>query len=334
MRIGTSASFQGDVETWLAHLHLVEDLGYGVVGMGDSQSLFRNPYVALGVAARETTRPMLATTVANPVTQHPAVTAGAIATVDELSAGRAVLGIGRGFSAVSNIGERPATTRELAEYVRVLRTIMRGETVTYRGKDIHAAWIRRPVPVIVSAYGPTTMRMAGECADGVIVASAAHPEVLRRAIVRVRAGAADAGRAEGEVAIWVMVRLSIRETRAAAIDDVKGSLASAALNLPVDDPHLPDELRPAIAELRARYDERQHVVIGGPNSQLLDELGLSDYIADRFAVCGTVDDCRARLQAIADEGVDVLWFAGSGRDARATQERVAREVGVEFAPNR
>jgi len=90
------------------------------------------------------------------------VTAGAIATVDELSGGRAVLGIGRGFSAVSNIGERPATTRELAEYVRALRTIMRGETATYRGKEIHAAWIERPVPVIVSAYGPKTRRMAGE----------------------------------------------------------------------------------------------------------------------------------------------------------------------------
>jgi alkanesulfonate monooxygenase SsuD/methylene tetrahydromethanopterin reductase-like flavin-dependent oxidoreductase (luciferase family) len=46
--------------------------------------------------------------------------------------------------------------------VRALRTIMRGETATYRGKEIHAAWIERPVPVIVSAYGPKTRRMAGE----------------------------------------------------------------------------------------------------------------------------------------------------------------------------
>ena len=82
----------------------VEDAGFEWLGVADSQSVFREMYVALTVAALHTRRVRLGPLVTNPLTRHLVVTASAIASVDELSGGRAVLGLGSGDSAIYTIG--------------------------------------------------------------------------------------------------------------------------------------------------------------------------------------------------------------------------------------
>ena len=74
----------------------------------DSQNLAGDCYVALAQAAAATERIQLGTGVTNPFTRHPAVTASAIASVHAASGGRAVLGIGRGDSALAHLGLAPA----------------------------------------------------------------------------------------------------------------------------------------------------------------------------------------------------------------------------------
>ena len=76
---------------------LAEDMGFDYVGVADSQSLARELYVTLGVVASATERVMLGPTVSNPLTRHPAVAASAIASINELSQGRAFLGLGSIF---------------------------------------------------------------------------------------------------------------------------------------------------------------------------------------------------------------------------------------------
>ena len=73
-----------------------EDTGFEWLGVADSQSVFRELYVALTLAALHTRRVRLGPLVTNPLTRHLVVTASAIASVDELSGGRAVLGLGSG----------------------------------------------------------------------------------------------------------------------------------------------------------------------------------------------------------------------------------------------
>src|SRR5262245_18164727 len=90
-----------------------EELGYDGIWIADSQSVFRDGYLALAASALQTSRMVLATGVTNPVTRHPATIAGAVATLDELSGGRAVLGIGVGESAVRTVGLRPARLARL-----------------------------------------------------------------------------------------------------------------------------------------------------------------------------------------------------------------------------
>src|ERR1051325_10090329 len=85
-----------------------EEDGWDGLGLVDSQNLAGDPYAGLTLAATVTTTLKLATAVTNPMTRRPAVTAAAIAGVQAESDGRAVLGIGRGDSALAHIGLAPA----------------------------------------------------------------------------------------------------------------------------------------------------------------------------------------------------------------------------------
>ena len=81
-----------------------EDAGWHGIGFLDNENLCGDIYVSLALAASATERLQLSTDVTNPVTRHPAVAAGAIASIQEASEGRAVLRIGRGDSALAFVG--------------------------------------------------------------------------------------------------------------------------------------------------------------------------------------------------------------------------------------
>lgn len=330
MEVGVGVnSFRKSTAEWIANLHAADGLGYGVIGMGDSQSIHREVYADLAVAARETRRARLAPMVTNPVTRHPTVTASAIATVDELSGGRAVLGFGRGNNAVKNVGEPRASTALLREYLGALRPLLRGEHTVWRGRDVHTEWVPRAVPVLLSAYGPKTLALAGEIADGVIICAGARPEIVADAIAVTRRAAERAGRDPDALQYWAMVRGSVRDDPAEAAADVAANVASGALMIPKDR-HLPERLVPAVDEVRRRYAYREHTHWGGSNEQLVAELGLTDYLVDRLAVAGTPDTCRARVDALAETGLDVLYLAGSVRDAGTVVRRFATEVAAAY----
>jgi 5,10-methylenetetrahydromethanopterin reductase len=138
-----------------------EERGFDGLMLADSENLVGDPYVELALAARDTTRLRLAVAVTNPVTRHPAVTASAIATLQIESGGRAVLVLGRGDSAVLQLGIRPATTAQLERAVGDIRAFLRGEDVpTATGARARMAWIApfapAEVPVSVAATGPAT----------------------------------------------------------------------------------------------------------------------------------------------------------------------------------
>jgi len=258
--------------------------------------------------------------------------AASIATVNQISGGRAVLGVGRGAATTRLLGERILTTPELEEYVRALRALLAGDEVAWRGKRLQLGWIDRAAPVILAAYGPRTLRLAGRCADGVLIASAVGGQVLRAAIKTVRDGAVEAGRDPGALAIWVMGRASVGDDTDEALSDLKAILAGAGRQLDERDPDLSDDLRPAVAELKKRYAEADHVIPGGANDALIEELGLVDYLAGRFAIAGTAAQCRHQLQELADLGVDCVFLNGAMRNEERMIVSMAEKVGVSFQP--
>src|SRR5260370_24858227 len=114
----------------------IEAAGWDGMLVVDSQNLSGDPYVSLALAASATTRIGLGTGVTNSVTRHAAATATAITSVNRVANGRAVLGIGRGDSALAHLGRAPARLAQFERYLRQLQTYLSGAAVGFEEIDI------------------------------------------------------------------------------------------------------------------------------------------------------------------------------------------------------
>ena len=334
MKFGVTM-FPGNLEVLASQALLAEEMGFDYVGIADSESLARELYVTLSVVAMSTSRVMLGPTVSNPLTRHPAVTASAIASVNELSGGRAFLGIGSGDSAVLNLGLRPARLADLHHYLQTVRELLGGESNDYRTGRSHVRWANGAVPVAMSAEGPRTLAMAGAVADAAIIHTGLTPEVLEDTIARIREGECAAGREQGSTGVWAFAKCNIADRREDAIEDIKMALAASghhAFRFTLEGKNVPEELREPVSILHREYQAAEHEQVGQTrNATLTDELSLTDYFAGRFAIAGTPEECRAKSRAIFDAGVDVLLITAIG----PSPERIIRRFGEEvIAPLR
>ena len=104
--------------------------GYAMIGIADTPGNAMDPWVSAAVVARESRRARVALCVTNLVSRHPAVSAAAIASLDLVSNGRAVLGIGAGHSGTANLGLPRSGAKALAR--GALRTERRGKRPAQR----------------------------------------------------------------------------------------------------------------------------------------------------------------------------------------------------------
>src|SRR5437867_10125046 len=116
----------------------------------DSHVLWQEPYPLLTLMAINTHTMRLGTPVTNPVVRDPTVTASLLATLNVISGGRMDLGIGRGDSSRRVMGKKPATMEHLKHAVSVIRSLTRGEEITYEGTAIRMPWASGGVPVWVA----------------------------------------------------------------------------------------------------------------------------------------------------------------------------------------
>lgn len=179
---------------WGALCREAEDSGFDLLGVADSQSVFREMYVALTLAALNTSRVRLGPLVTNPLTRHLVVTASAVSSVDELSGGRAILGLGSGDSAIYTIGAPPATLAGLEDAVVTLGRLTGGEPIDRQGRRWQVHRSARRVPVYLAAEGPRTLELAGRVADGVIAGMGLTPDVIRLSLEAIERGARASGR--------------------------------------------------------------------------------------------------------------------------------------------
>src|SRR3712207_8665613 len=118
-----------------------EAWGFDGLLLADSENLVGDPYVELALAARATQRLGLGPAVTNPVTRHPAGTASALATLQIESDGRAVVVLGRGDSAVRQLGLHPATAGQLERGLDQLQGFLGGRTVATGGVAARMGWV-------------------------------------------------------------------------------------------------------------------------------------------------------------------------------------------------
>lgn len=290
----------------------VEQLGYEILGISDSQSICRDLYVTLALCAAGTERIRLGSRVITPLTRHPAVAASAAATLEELAPGRTLIGIGSGDSAVYNLGLQPATLAELREYATTIRELLTAGAAEYRGSRARLTWTRARIPIYLAASGPKTLRLAGEIADGVVIRTGILPEIVRDSIARVHEGARAAGRDPEAIDLWWWPDANVAPSYREGVEEIKMSLAAAGNHLSrftTEGKHIPPDLLPRVRELGRRYTFTDHVMPGSANCRLIEELGLVDYLAHRFAAVGTAEECVAKLRSAVEAGARQFWIS-------------------------
>ena len=301
---------------------LADQVGYDSVWVGDSHLIWRGLYVPFGAFAGSTAKVVIRSSVTNPVTRHLTVTAGAMATLCELSRGRAILGIGSGDSALKNLGKKGVRLRDLEEAILVLRRLLQGEKLELDGYPVHlAAPVEHRIPIYLAAAAPKMQELAGRIADGVVVGF--WPD-MERGLSCVRQAERAANRKQGEVKIVLWTPCAVAEDSLEAMEAVKPQVARRLLSAASRGVLNKEELV-AVERLRRSYDFRHHM--GAEHSHLVP-----DELVDKFAVAGTPDQVREKIKRIAalgdvDEIAIIPW--GKDREAviRAFAEKVMRSVG-------
>ncbi len=303
-----------------------EAAGWAGMLVVDSQNLAGDSYVALTLAATQTSRLGLGTGVTNSVTRHPAVTASAAMAVQEVSSGRMVLGIGRGDSALAHLGRSPAHFRSFAAYLIALQQYMRGEAVDFEAfpiphewaspvADLHLAdhpvnsrlrWLQGAipkVPVEVAATGPLVIRLAAREADRVMFTLGAVPDRLRWGMNEATVAAPGKNLRFG-----AYINLVCHPDRAMARSLVRGGLTTFArfsvMHGQLSGPANAQQQK-VFQALHDGYDMRAHTRADSAQASLMD-----DAFVDAFAIAGPPDYCIERLEELKALGIDKVVISG------------------------
>lgn len=308
----------------------VEDAGYDTLFVADER-LYKNTYAQLATVAAHTETVRIGTGVTNPYTRHPAVTASAIATIDELSVGRAVLGLGAGSPmALGPMGipqtNPVGTVRDAAEVIRQLHD---GEIVTHSRDEftLDGASLdfepNRRVPVYVAGRGPQLLTLAGHVGDGAIAgAGLASVAGMEYAFEHVRRGADIGDRDADEVDVVCWAFLSMADDRTVALDAVADIVARIVRAVP----------QPTLEAIGVGAEDAERVKAAAPVDDLspaeLREV-LPREVAEQFSIVGTPEECRDHVGRLIDAGVShvaVLPFENEANDVLDNLDRFATEV--------
>ena len=266
-----------------------ERLGYEYCLVAD-EGFHPDVYACLGVIARATDQITLGV-LTNGYTRHPAVTAAAAATVNELSGGRLVVTLLAGGSMVlSPMGiERARPARVVADSVQALRRLWSGDEVSWRGQTCSLDRARlgmgpQSIPIWIAGRGPRLLGLAGQQADGVILT--VKPD-LGAALSLIGSAAAAAGRPDPHC--FYLGRICYTP------DLLEGQRRTLSFVLMDSPPRVLQSLGLTPGEIEVV----EHAA-GANHPELVDEL-VTDALLQRYQVAGTAEECRAEVEELARE---------------------------------
>ena len=184
----------------------------------------RECYVVLGSIASATKNILLAPGVTDPYSRHPALTAVAIATLDEMSNGRAVLGLGVGAAGFKELGITPVLPiAAMREAIAVFRGLLTGNEVTVEGKVISLEGgaltfepVRSEVPVFIATHGFQMSKLAGRIADGMWIANTLDPRAFQLYVDKVDEGLGQENRPRESIELGLRIEACISSDSEAA----------------------------------------------------------------------------------------------------------------------
>ena len=284
---------------------IAEDVGFEYAWITDHYNN-KNVYETLALIAAETETIKMGPGVTNPYVRSPAISASAIATIDEISEGRATFGIGpcdkATFDALVIEWTKPVSTIKAA--IADINTLLAGEKTEAGAALGGVKKVQDAIPIYMGAQGPKMLETAGEIADGVLI-NASNPKDYEAAMPMIKKGLEAAG---GDKAfdVGAYTATSIGPDSEAAKNAAKIVVAFIAAGSPppvIERHGLPEGFNEKMGEFLAKGD------FGGAIGAVTPEA------LDAFSVCGTPDEFIPKIEGLAEMGV-TQYVAGSpvGKD--------------------
>jgi 5,10-methylenetetrahydromethanopterin reductase len=269
-----------------------------------------------------TTKVKFGTGVTNPLTRHPSVVGSAYATLEEYAPGRMIVGIGLGDSSVETMGMKPAKLSYFEKTVQQMRDLLDGKEVQLETGKIHVLHpCKRKVPIYIAASGPKMLELSGRIADGIIILVGVADEYIAHAREKIAAGAKAAGRNLDDISLVLWVPCAVSET-ASAKDAVKAHVARVVAH-PLPYVLDPNEQK-ILEEIRKTYDYYHHMDQQANHAEVIP-----DWLVDKFAIAGTVDQCRAQIERIKKTGIQqiaIIPYSPPGGSREETLRGFARAM--------
>lgn len=284
----------------IALAQIAEDAGFHRLGIS-CVALWHDTYQLQALAAANTKKIRIGSMVTNPYTRHPAVHAAALATLDEISGGRAFCGMGVGAGLEALGLSYPKPVRTLRETITAIKALLAGETVTMDGETLklHGASLNRPpqhhVPIAIGTRSEQVMQLAGELADIALVGARHHtPELVAQYRSWLAAGAARVGRDASTIQLMPRITLCISHDEQLAIDSVKRYAAHYldifGANGPPVDPAKREAIVRTLKDARGwyfdldRYDPPEMLAL------------VDNDLTRAFAIVGTPEQCAGQIR--------------------------------------
>ncbi len=308
--ITTGVLLMGDLsaEDLASLARQLEDWGYDYIWLADER-FFREIYSCLTLCALNTKKIQLGVCVTDPYSRHPALTAMAIATLDEISEGRAVLGIGAGVSGFGELGiDRARPALAMREMVGLVRKLMTGENVDFQGRMVqfnHGALnftpVRADLPIYVASNAPRGLQVAGELADGAIISGCAEEPSIDYAKGLIAKGTRKVGRDLAEIDLVARLNCCVstdglgarNSIRTATIRSLPGHVnfvTAAGIEVAPD-------LAASLSQMGYTHDD----------ATLADMARrVPDHIIDAMTLAGTPEEVAQRVGRIVRRGVNQI----------------------------
>ena len=281
---------------------IAEDAGFDRLGIS-CIALWPDTYQLQTLIAANTRRIHIGSMVTNPYTRHAAVHAAALATLDEVSEGRAFFGVGVGAGLEALGLDYPKPVRTLRESITAITRLLAGETVSMQGRtlSLNEARLYRPpahrIPIAIGTRSEQVMRLAGELADIALV-GARHltPALVAQYRGWLAEGAARTGRQADAIEVMPRITLCISRDEPRAITSVK-RYAAHYLDIlgergPAVDPARRAAISDALQAARGWYFDLERY----DPPALLDLI--DDELARSFAVVGTPEQCADQIRTL------------------------------------
>ena len=291
---------------------------------------------ALAACAVRTERIALGLGIVNFYQHHPTLIAAEFAALDELARGRARLGIGSGIGVqIRRLGLAYRPLSGLQDALHILRPLLRGKEVSYRGSVFSADGValafrapRPDAPIYVASMGDRSLALCGRMADGLIVSTLCPPAYTARAAGIAGEAAAAAGRPSPHIVQYAPC--AVGRDRADALRVAKAAIGGMLTSLwPQDDDWPP--LRETIVRLGGIEKREMIGALGRLRRGEPAEGVLDDRFLAAFAIAGTAEDCLEQAMRYRQAGVDELVLTFAGPEPAAEMADLAAALGGEAA---